>query len=160
MSNVYDKNGDLILNSHPMGDEDQEALESVIEEGNRLLELDRVEPEDFLPRNALVTVRRLGKLVDDKIGSIVMPISSNKFDVAEIINVGPGTAGDHGINSDTHDLERGQLVLIKTEGSPQPGLRATTTLKFRMGDGEVELMNQFDILAIIQPRKENDNDED
>ena len=140
--------------------EDQDALKNVIEEGNRLLELDRVEPDDFMPRNALVTVRRLGKLADDKIGNIVMPTTSAKFDVAEIINVGPGTAGDRGIMSDTHDLERGQLVLIKTEGQPKPGLRATTTLKFRMGDGEVELMNQYDILAIISTHKENEHVED
>lgn len=141
-----------------MGPDDDFVLkfDKAIEEGDSLLSMDSVRPEDFRPRNALVTVRRLGKLADDKIGNILLPNSSSKFDVAEVINVGPGTPTDSGACTDTHDLRRGQKVLIKTESQPQPGVRATTTLKFRIGDGEIELMNQHDILAVINTSKESE----
>jgi len=130
-----------------------------ISEGNKLLGLDNLTPTDFIPRNALVTVRRLGKLDEDKVGAIMLPASTNKFDVAKIILVGPGTPGDIGIETDTHDLKPGQLVLIKVESQPRPGMTATTTLKFRVSGESVELMNQHDILAILETPKETPNGE-
>jgi co-chaperonin GroES (HSP10) len=126
-------------------------MEDDVEEVNTdYIALDKVTAQDFIPRNGLVTVKRLGKLEDNKAGAIILPDSTMQMDVAKVILVGRGTPGVGGIEDDTKDLEPGQHVLIKTEKEMGPGMRAKLGLKFRIGDGEVELMNQCDILAIIK----------
>lgn len=137
---------------------EQEALESVIDEGENLLALESVTADTFHPRNALITIRRLGRFGENsKIGSIEMPDTMNTFDICEIIRVGRGTPGDNGIETDTDDLSPGDKVLVKTEQvDPQRGIRMTKTTKVIVDGEEIEIVNQFDILVIMET-KETDN---
>lgn len=140
---------DLVL-SGDTGD----TIDDAIDHGDKLLGLDQITWEDFQPRNALITVRRIGALKDDMAGSILLPEGTNKFDVAEVLKVGRGTPTDTGIGTDTEDVKPGDLILMKTESQPQPGVRAHNTLKFHIGGMAMEIVNQHDILAIITINKE------
>lgn len=119
--------------------------------------LDDVQPEDLQPRNSLLTIRRLGSADDTKVGGIYLPDQSTKFDVAEIIRVGTGSADVMAPFKDVADLKAGMLVIVKTESSPQPGVRAQLTQKFRIGEEQIEFVNQHDVLAIVNTPGDSDN---
>lgn len=144
------------VNDEPINDEEADAIQAVIKEGNKLLELDHMTADMFQPRNSLVTVRRLGRLEDgQRVGQLHMPAGFGKFDVAEVILVGPGEvlSGPEGtLVSTTADLESGMTVLIKTEKpvmTQAGGRHAATTLQFTLGKDKIDLINQHEILTII-----------
>ena len=110
---------------------------------------------DFEPRGNLVSVRRLGKFSpdDNTVGGLHLPECVNKFDIAEVLRAGRGMGDGSGGPTDTSDLKTGMRVLIKTEvADVRQGIRQTRSFRFRTSGGdEMELLNQSDILAIVDP---------
>lgn len=128
-----------------------------IAEGKKLLALDRITYEEFVPRNQFVLVRRRGKFEDGRYGNIVMPAGSSMFDIVEILAVGRGRPGmDGSLCPDTTDLRPGMLALTATKRQDPKGRQIDTGLRITVGGVQTELLVQEDIFVILAVKETND----
>ncbi len=105
----------------------------------------------FQPRNSLVLVRRV-KQERTEAGIILPAGQVGDFAIGEIIDIGPGMPTEAGCIG-TLDLEVGDLIMFQAgvaaaplQGRPIP---KKSTLTFKVGGEEVELLDERQIIGII-----------
>ena len=103
-----------------------------------------------IPRNGLVTLRKIKEEGERKVGSIIIPGGGGEvtYKTYLVEEVGPGI-WDAGKQCATEDLKKGDKVLVK-DGMRQ-GLQASLSIfKMDFGDGDIFIVNQSDIVAIVR----------
>ena len=103
------------------------------------------------PRNNLVLIKII-KRPETVVGQIIVPKTANQdYELAEVVAVGRGHLQADGTCQGTEDLTPGTRVIVKTSQQVRNlagGVaRARTALPFKVGDDEVELVNEQDIVA-------------
>ncbi len=143
--------GDIEADEVELAPEVAEQLEA---DGKLLLNFDDLVPEQLHPRNSLILIRNLGEAESRMVGKLHMPNSQmgHILQVGQVIGVGPGTPNEFGSHMlNTSDLEPGDVIIYKAEGQVRgnPGARGKMTLSFRVGEQEIELLNETDILFVV-----------
>ena len=103
------------------------------------------------PRNTLVTVAPVEK-GEKQVGGIIVPDETSKEnEQCEVVEHDPGTLEHEGEQAQTHDLRKGQKVLVHNHARRGDGRLQRIGVGFKTEDHrDLILVEQSQIVAIIE----------